>query len=99
MRNRICVALLQGEAVRMAMSGFERTRVFQGKVQYEEDPMLVSDAQDPLLWEMTHGSRPITDVFKRDEESAMIPLKIAESPNPQLMSRSAEGARRRTMGR
>jgi hypothetical protein len=80
--NRICVALLQGEAVRMSLKGFERTQVFQGRVQYEERLDIPPDL-DADTMELLYGVR---DRYKRDEVGNMIPLKIAEAPNPQLMA-------------
>jgi len=80
--NRICDALLQGEAVRLSLNGFERTQVFQGRVQYEERLDIPPDMSADEI-EVCFGQR---DRYKRDEMGNMIPLKIAEAPNPQLMA-------------
>ena len=57
----------------------------QGEPVWEVDPKLAADALDPDLWQLVHGIRDRKDVFKRDENGALIQAYKEVAPNPQLL--------------
>jgi hypothetical protein len=60
-----------------------------GRPIWQTDPKLAADAQDPVLWEMLHAPRPITDVFKRDEKGALIQAYTERAPNAAILIKAA----------
>ncbi len=57
----------------------------QGEPVWEVDPKLAADALDPDLWQLVHGTRDRKDIFKRDENGALIQAYKEVPPNPQLL--------------
>jgi hypothetical protein len=57
----------------------------QGEPVWEVDPKLAADALDPDMWELVHGTRDRKDIFKRDENGALIQAYKEVPPNPQLL--------------
>ena len=60
-----------------------------GEPVWEVDPQLASDAQDPELWAIMHAPRPITDIFKRDVDGALIQAYMERPPNPAILIKAA----------
>ena len=56
-----------------------------GEPVWVVDPKLAADAQDPLVWEIMHAPRPITDIFKRGPDNELIQATIEKPSNPQLL--------------
>ena len=57
----------------------------QGEPVWEVDPKLAADALDPDLWQLVHGNRDRKDIFRRDENGALIQAYKEVPPNPQLL--------------
>jgi hypothetical protein len=60
-----------------------------GKPLWRVDPQLAAEALDPLNWVIMYGDRPITDVYARDENGALIQEYEEKPPNPQILLRAA----------
>jgi hypothetical protein len=56
-----------------------------GEPTWQVDPQLAADALDPTRWQMLHGDRPITDIYKRGPDGELLHAYREVPPNPQLL--------------
>ena len=80
--KQISVHMHAEEALQQSAKGFKRKAWFGGNPVWKVDPQLAADAQDPEVWKLMHGDKPITDIYARDEDGALIQAELEEAPNP-----------------
>lgn len=78
--KQIALAMVE-ESLTAAAFGFNRKQYFAGAPVWKVDPKLAADAQDPELWMMLYGERPITDIYSRNERGELIHDSAREKPD------------------
>lgn len=86
-QTRVMHALTLDSDERDSLSNSERY-VFDGsgKLSWTPDPKVAADAlsMDEFDWIAEYGARDRSDIWKRDENGALIPLKVKESQPAQM---------------
>lgn len=83
--RKLSIVALDHSARDQAINGWSEPKFHDGKPVWKIDPQLASDAEDPEWWKIVHGDRPITDIFVRDIDGALIQDEVNHPPNPQLL--------------
>jgi hypothetical protein len=85
--RKLNVVALDHSARDMAINGWREYKTLDGKPVWRVDAKLAADALDPGRWKSAHGDRPITDIYLRDENGALIQDYVDHPPNPQLLNK------------
>lgn len=95
LNNAIAMSIvhLESEARQAATIGFEEQVVFQGKLQWKENPKMVGYADSELM--LQFGT---TDRLLRDEHGNAIPLTIKRKPSDALVLRMLASHMAQTYG-
>ena len=81
------VASLDGEVREQIRHGYRRVLLDgSGKPTFEVDPLIAAHALEmpDEEWEIFYGNRKRTDIYKRDENGALIPCTVFDPPPAAL---------------
>jgi hypothetical protein len=85
------IALFEHQLRNECTDGIPRVQTKDGEIIWARDPKLVADAQDPKLWTMLHGDRPIEDTYARDERGALVQLVLLDAAPAHLKIHVSKG--------
>lgn len=81
------VAAMRAHAFDIATNGERVPIFFNGAPVWEIDPLVASDAKalDEFSWDCKYGSRPRADVYKRDQNGALVQAQQRLATNANIL--------------